>query len=232
MTQEARRALLGLFLLFALSTGTAPGVAAALSSEADEAARAGRLDAAHLTALPWRPIGPALTSGRIPDVGVVENDPATIYVATATGGLWKTENRGTTWQPVFENGATPSLGAVAVSRSNPNVVWLGTGEPWSARSNSWGDGVYKSEDAGKSWQHMGLKETRHVGRIVIHPENPDVVYVAALGALWGSNEERGLFKTEDGGRTWAKVLYVSRHTGIADVAMDPRNPDWLYAASF
>lgn len=192
----------------------------------------GRLEASHLAGLRWRPIGPALTSGRIPDVAAVEGDPDIVYAASATGGLWKTTNGGTTWEAVFENGATPSLGDVAVASSNPNLVWLGTGEPWNARSSSFGNGVYKSEDGGKSWQHMGLDETRHVGRILIHPQKPEVVYVAALGALWGSNEERGVYKTEDGGKSWSKVLYVSPRTGVTDIDMDPRDPDLLYAAAF
>jgi photosystem II stability/assembly factor-like uncharacterized protein len=228
---ERRRAARATAIAAVLVLGAAP-TRAGSAKEADEAARAGRLHASHLRELIWRPIGPSLTSGRVADVAVPEGDPDTVYVATATGGLWKTVNHGTTWQPVFDSGKTPSLGAVAVAPSNPNVVWIGTGEPWSARSNSWGDGVYKSEDGGRSWQHMGLTATRHVGRIVIHPSNPDVVYVAGLGALWGANEERGLFKTDDGGKNWSKVLHISNHTGVADVALDPRNPDWLYAASF
>ncbi len=192
----------------------------------------GQVTADQLSALQWREIGPALTSGRIADIAGVAHEPDTLYVATATGGMWKTTNRGVTWDPVFENGGTASLGSVAVAPSNPNVMWLGSGETWNWRSVSWGDGVYRSDDGGKSWTHKGLEETRHVGRIVIHPEDPDIVYVAGGGALWGSNEERGLFKTTDGGESWHKVLYVSPLTGVVDVAMDPRDPELLYAAAF
>ncbi|MGD8815715.1 MAG: glycosyl hydrolase, partial [Acidobacteriota bacterium] len=193
---------------------------------------AGEVTVDHLAALQWREIGPALTSGRIADIAGVIGDPDTLYVATATGGAWKSTNRGLTWMPIFQDGGTASLGSVAVAPSNPAVVWLGAGETWNWRSVSWGDGVYKSEDGGRSWKHQGLAETRHVGRILIHPENPDVVYVAGGGALWGSNDERGVFKTTDGGTSWQKVLYVSPFTGIVDLAMDPRDPDLLYAAAF
>ena len=191
-----------------------------------------QLTSTHLAALQWREIGPAFTSGRIADIAAVPNDPNTLYVATATGGAWKTTNGGVTWEPIFQHGGTASLGSVTVAPSNPNVVWLGSGETWNWRSVSWGDGVYKSEDGGETWDHMGLEETRHVGRILIHPEDPDIVYVAGVGALWGSNEERGVFKTTDGGESWEKVLYVSPLTGVVDLAMDPRDPDLLYATAF
>ena len=203
----------------------------AIASEVEEAGE-GSLRASLLGNLEWRNIGPGMTSGRIAHIAVVEDDTRIIYAATATGGLWKTVNNGTTWKPVFEEEGTVSLGAVAVARSNSNIVWVGTGEDFNARSNSWGDGVYKSEDAGKTWEHLGLEETRQIGDIVIHPEDPDVVFVAAMGSLWGAGEERGLFKTTDGGKTWSKALYISEHTGVADVAMDPRDPDWLYATAF
>jgi photosystem II stability/assembly factor-like uncharacterized protein len=180
----------------------------------------------------WRPIGPATTGGRIVDIAVVDGDPDIIYSATASGGVWKTSNRGVTWTPVFERETSVSVGAIALAPSNPNIVWVGTGEANSVRSSSWGDGVYRSDDAGKSWTHVGLEGSRHVGRIVVHPKNPSVVYVAALGSLFGANPERGLFKTADAGATWKKVLSASDHTGVVDVAMDPRDPDLLYAATF
>jgi photosystem II stability/assembly factor-like uncharacterized protein len=196
----------------------------------EEAARA--LDADQLKALPLRNIGPAISSGRVVDLAVPRQDKDTVYVATASGGLWKSANHGTTWTPVFEREGTISIGAIAVADSNPNVVWVGTGEANNQRSSSWGDGVYKSEDGGKTWHHMGLRESQHVGGIAIHPEDPDVVYVAAVGALWGPNEERGIFRTTDGGDTWEKVLFVSEHTGAVDVLMDPRDPDRIYAAAY
>ncbi|MBI2805733.1 MAG: hypothetical protein HYX68_12205 [Planctomycetes bacterium] len=185
-----------------------------------------------LHALKPRCIGPANMSGRITEVAVYEKEPRIMYVASATGGLWKTINNGTTFRPVFERGATVSLGAVAVCQSNPDLVWLGTGEANARNSVSWGDGVYKSTDGGKSWQHMGLKATEHIGRIVIHPTNPDIVYVAALGKLWGPNLERGVFKTSDAGKTWQHVLALNADTGCIDLAIDPADPDLLYAAMY
>jgi photosystem II stability/assembly factor-like uncharacterized protein len=190
------------------------------------------LDSAMVQDLRFRNIGPAITGGRIVEFAVVEDDPSIIYAATASGGAFKTINGGTSWEPVFDRERTVSIGAISVSQSHPNVVWIGTGEANSVRSSSWGNGLYRSLDAGRTWVHRGLDKSQHVGRVVIHPKNPDIVYVAALGALWTSNEERGLYKTVDGGATWKQVLRVSKYTGVADVAMDPRNPDVLYAATF
>jgi photosystem II stability/assembly factor-like uncharacterized protein len=189
-------------------------------------------DARLLGALKLRAIGPANMSGRITDIAVVEQRPTTMYVASASGGLWKTINNGTTWQCVFEKEATISLGAVAVCPSRPEIVWVGTGEANPRNSVSWGDGVYKSTDGGKTWRHMGLKETRHIGRIVIHPTRPDIVYVAALGHVWGPNVKRGLYRTVDGGASWDKVKFIDPETGFIDVAMDPADPDTLYAAAW
>jgi photosystem II stability/assembly factor-like uncharacterized protein len=182
--------------------------------------------------LPIRPLGPASTGGRISAVAVVESKPAIMYVAAASGGLWKTVNNGTTWKPVFEHQETASIGAVAVAASNAEIVWVGTGESNARNSVSWGTGVYKSTDGGTTWQNMGLKETHHIGRIVIDPRNPDIVYVAALGRLWGPNPERGIFKTVDGGRSWQLVQSINADTGFIDLAMDPENPAILYAASY
>jgi photosystem II stability/assembly factor-like uncharacterized protein len=191
-----------------------------------------RFDAKWLSALKWRSIGPANMGGRIVDLAVVESDPTTFYMATASGGLFKTTNNGTTFTPVFDRESTVGIGDVCVAPSNPNVVWVGTGEHNARNSVSWGDGVYKSLDAGKTWQNMGLKKSFQIGRIVIHPQNPDVVYVGALGRLWGPNEERGVFKTTDGGKTWQKVLYVDDKTGCIDLAMHPAQPDTILAAMY
>jgi photosystem II stability/assembly factor-like uncharacterized protein len=190
------------------------------------------LRAQDLAELRWRELGPAITSGRITAFAVHPNDTRVIYAASASGGLWKTENAGTTWRPVFERQGSVSLGAVALDPSNPSVVWLGTGEANSVRSSSFGDGVYRSDDAGATWRHMGLEGSRHVGRILVHPGNPDVVFVAALGSLWGPNPERGLYRTTDGGANWTRVLGVSDHTGVVEVRMDPRDSDVLFAAAF
>src|SRR5687768_9199275 len=180
-----------------------------------------------LNGLQWRSIGPAATGGRIADLAVSQVPGKTdeIYVATTSGGIFKSINGGVSFTPIFDRaGGMMSIGAIAVAPSNPAIVWAGTGEADNRQSSSWGDGVYKSNDAGRSWQKMGLAETRHVGRILIHPTDPNVVYVAAVGHLWGSNPERGVFKTTDGGRTWRKVLYKDEHTGAIDLVMDARNP--------
>jgi len=185
-----------------------------------------------LDGLKWRCIGPANMGGRIDDFAVVESDPRVFYVATASAGLWKTTNNGVTFTPVFDDQTTSTIGDVTVSQSNPDIVWVGTGEPNNRQSSSWGDGVYKSADGGKTWKNMGLRDTHHIGRIVIHPTNPDVVYVAALGHLWDGNKERGLFKTTDGGKTWINTKFIDENTGFVDVAMDPENPNTLYAAAY
>jgi photosystem II stability/assembly factor-like uncharacterized protein len=188
-----------------------------------------------LSAMRWRNIGPANTGGRIDDFAVARmpGAPDAIYVATASGGLFKSTNQGTTWTPVFDGvDAMMSIGDVAVASSSANVVWVGTGEANNRQSSSWGDGVYKSIDAGRNWRAMGLVETRHIGRILIHPSNPDIVYVAAVGHLWGSNRERGVFKTIDGGATWNHVLTVDENTGATDLVMDPQDPETLFAAAY
>jgi photosystem II stability/assembly factor-like uncharacterized protein len=190
------------------------------------------LQMAFLDRLIARPIGPANPSGRVVDLAIVEGQPGTIYVASASGGLWKTINNGTTLAPVFERENTVSLGAVALAPSNPDIVWVGTGEANARNSVSWGDGVYQSVDGGKTWRHAGLKETAHIGRIVVHPRDPDIVYVAALGRIWGLNQERGLFKTTDGGKTWRHVMYVNDETGCVDLALDPADPETLFVAAY
>ena len=182
--------------------------------------------------LEYRGIGPALMGGRIADLAVVESKPQIFYIATGTGGVWKTVNHGTSWTPLFDDQPTSSIGDVTLDQSNPNLVWVGTGEPQNRQSSGWGNGVYKSTDAGNTWRHMGLEGTKHVGRILIHPRNPDVVYVAAVGDLWGPNEERGVFRTKDGGETWEKVLYIDEHTGAIDLAMDPGDPNTIFAAMY
>jgi photosystem II stability/assembly factor-like uncharacterized protein len=193
------------------------------------------LDPSLISALTFRSIGPANTGGRVDDFAVarVPGAPDTIYVGTASGGIFRSTNQGTSWTPVFDRvDAMMSIGDLAVAPSNPNVVWAGTGEANNRQSSSWGDGVYKSVDAGRTWKRVGLENTRHIGRIVIHPRNPDVVYVAAVGHLWGSNPERGVFKTSDAGQTWQKVLFVDDNTGATDIVMDPQDPETLFAATY
>lgn len=188
--------------------------------------------AAAVNTLKFREIGPAAMGGRIDDFAVVESNPDIIYVGAATGGVFKTRNGGTTWEPVFDNETSSSIGAVTVAPSDPSIVWVGTGEANNRQSSSWGNGVYRSTDAGRTWQHMGLAETHHIGRIVIHPTNPDVVYVAAVGSLWGPSKERGVYKTSDGGKTWTNVLFVNEDTGVTDIAIDYESPGTLLAAAY
>ncbi len=182
--------------------------------------------------LKFRSIGPALTSGRVNDIAVDPRNRSRYFVAAASGGVWRTANAGTTWEPVFDGESSYSIGCVVIDPNNPFVVWVGTGEYNSQRSVSYGDGVYRSEDGGKSWQNMGLKTSEHIGKILIDPRNSSVVYVASQGPLWGPGGERGLYKTTDAGKTWNLVLKISENTGVTDVIMDPRNPDVLYAASY
>ncbi|HEY0513512.1 MAG TPA: hypothetical protein VGH73_16500 [Thermoanaerobaculia bacterium] len=193
------------------------------------AARAA-IDPGLLAGMSARSIGPAGMSGRVTSIAAVESNPNLVYIGAASGGVWKSMNGGLSWTPVFDDQPVASIGAVAVDPSNPDVVWVGTGEGNPRNSASVGDGIYRSPDGGRTWVHLGLEKTERIDRIVVHPTNPDVVWVAALGQEWGENPERGIFKTTDGGKTWNRVLYVNPRTGAADLAIDPRNPDKLYAA--
>ncbi|MBX7055592.1 MAG: hypothetical protein K1X36_11595 [Pyrinomonadaceae bacterium] len=182
--------------------------------------------------LRFRSIGPAVTSGRVIGFAVDPNDRTKYFVAVASGGVWKTVNAGTTWTPVFENEGAFSIGAVALDPKNPATVWVGTGERNSQRSVGYGDGVYRSDDGGKSWRNVGLKTSEHIGRIAIDPRDSNVVFVAAQGPLWSAGGERGLYKTTDGGKTWKAVISISENTGVTDVVIDPVNPDTMYAATW
>jgi photosystem II stability/assembly factor-like uncharacterized protein len=190
------------------------------------------MSAATFAGLRARLIGPAFTSGRVIAFAVHPADRNHYYVGAASGGVWKTTNSGTTWTPVFDNEGSYSIGTVVLDPKNPLTVWVGSGENNSQRSVSYGDGVYKSDDGGKSWKNVGLKSSEHIGRIAIDPRESNTVYVAAQGPLWGPGGDRGLFKTTDGGKTWKSILAISEHTGVTDVAIDPQNPDTLYAASY
>lgn len=185
-----------------------------------------------MAGLTFRTVGPAQMSGRFVDVAVYEARPHVWYAASSTGGLWKTTNNGVTFTAQFNREGTHSIGAIALHQRDTSLVWLGSGERANRQSTSWGDGVYKSTDGGTTWTNMGLRESHHVGRIVLHPDNPDLVYVAAMGHLWGPNPDRGLYRSRDGGRTWELVLFVDEDTGVVDVAMDPRDPRIMYAASY
>lgn len=180
-------------------------------------------------AIEARQIGPAVMSGRISAIDAWEKDPRVVYIGTAGGGVWKSINGGITAEPVFDD-YVQSIGAIALDQSHPDTVWAGTGEPWTRNSVSIGKGLYKTTNGGESWELSGLENTERIGRIEINPENPDIVYVAALGHLWNSNEERGVYKTSDGGKTWKKILYVNENTGCSDLSLDPENPEIIYAA--
>ncbi|HYN10545.1 MAG TPA: hypothetical protein VES67_24380 [Vicinamibacterales bacterium] len=193
-------------------------------------------DDAFLNGLTWRNLGPFRTGSWVQDIAVPESPGRshlyTFYVALRYGGVWKTTNNGTTFAPIFDGQSTSSIGAIALAPSDERIVWVGTGDASNVRLSMPGDGVYKSTDAGATWQHVGLPDSHHIARIVIHPTNPDMVYVAAMGHLWSDNEERGVFRTSDGGRTWKKVLYVDVRTGVIDLVIDRRRPDTLYAATY
>ncbi|MFC2101503.1 glycosyl hydrolase [Bacteroidota bacterium] len=185
-----------------------------------------------LAGLKFRSIGPAFMSGRIADIAIEQNDPSTWYVAVGSGGVWKTTNAGITWKPIFEDQKVYSTGCVTIDPSNPHVVWVGTGENIGGRHVGFGNGIYRSEDGGGSWKHMGLKASQHISKILIHPANSDIIWVAAQGPLWSSGGDRGIFKSTDGGKTWKKTLGDEVWTGATDIVMDPRNPDLLYAAAW
>jgi photosystem II stability/assembly factor-like uncharacterized protein len=182
--------------------------------------------------LKFRSIGPATMGGRVDDLAIVESDPRVIFVGSAAGGVFKSMNGGASWQAVFDDQSNPSIGDLALAPSNPSIVYCGTGEPNNRQSSSWGNGVYKSTDGGITWQHLGLEATHHIGRIVVHPTNPDVVYVAAMGDLWGPNPERGVYMSSDGGAHWQQTLAINPDTGVSDIAIDPQSPNILYAAAY
>lgn len=184
-----------------------------------------------ISGMKFRSIGPAYASGRISDFAVNPDNHKEFFVAVSSGNVWKTTNNGITFKPVFENYGTYSTGCITMDPNNHNVLWLGTGENNHQRALGYGDGVYKTTDGGKTWENMGLKESRQIGNIVVHPDNSDIVYVAAEGSVWGSGGDRGLYKTTDGGKTWNKILHISENTGVNNVLMDPRDPDLLYASS-
>jgi photosystem II stability/assembly factor-like uncharacterized protein len=229
------------------ASGTSDAVVSADSSTGGGAARAGKgaksssaakeepkdpFSAPTFAGLKMRGIGPAFISGRVADLAVDARHPATYYVAVASGGVWKTVNAGTTFEPIFDGEGSYSIGCVTIDPNDSLVVWVGTGENNSQRSVSYGDGVYKSEDGGKHWQNVGLKSSEHIARILIDPRRSDTVYVASQGPLWSPGGDRGIYKSTDGGKSWKRVLSISDNTGVTDLVFDPRNPDILYAASY
>ena len=213
-------------LMFVLALSRADAEAAPTNTD-----EAKKLTSATFSGLKLRSIGPALMSGRISDVAIDPIKPNTWYVAAGSGNLWKTTNSGTTWTPIFENYGSYSIGCVTIDPSNRNVIWVGSGEDVGGRHVGYGDGVYRSLDAGKSFKNMGLKNTEHIARILVDPRDAKVVYVAAQGPLWSPGGERGLYKSTDGGSSWTQILSKGPYTGVTDVIFDPRNPDVLFAAT-
>lgn len=212
----------GLLVLLGLTLAGAPAVAQV----------SGPLDSTLLAAFRWRPIGPANMAGRVTDVEGLPSPSRTFYVASAAGGVWKTTNGGTTFRALFENERVASLGDLAIAPTDSNTIWLGTGEEDSRNSISPGGGIYKSTDGGMTWKLMGLVETQAIARIVVSPVDANIVYVAALGAPWNANKERGIYQTTDGGQTWTVSKFVSDKAGFIDLVMDPTNPNVLFASSW
>ncbi len=208
-------------LIFALSSP--PAATAVTDGDSADASFAG---------LELRSIGPALMSGRIADIAIHPTDHSIWYVAVGSGGVWKTTNAGTTWEPIFDDQPSYSIGCVVLDPSNPHTVWVGTGENVGGRHVGFGDGIYRSRDGGATWENLGLEDSEHISEIIVHPADPDTVWVAAQGPLWSPGGDRGLFKTTDGGATWTSVLSAGEWTGVTDVVIDPRDPDVLYAATW
>jgi photosystem II stability/assembly factor-like uncharacterized protein len=215
---------------FASKTGFAAAALCAIASIPNVIAAQSVSQA--LSAVPLREVGPAVAGGRIADIAVNPHHKTTWYVAAGSGGLWKTTNAGTTWTPVFDAQASYSIGTVALDPTNPEVVWVGTGENVSGRHVGWGSGIYVSRDGGKTWEQKGLEGSEHIGRILLHPDHPASAIVAAEGPLWSAGGQRGVFRTQDGGDTWEQVLYIDEHTGVTDLEVDPSDLNTIYAATF
>src|SRR6266550_7497890 len=211
--------------LLSITAGTSLLVAAQIAS-------AQTLDSATVAGFRWRTVGPSNFMGRLSDVAGIPGPSKTVFIAASGGGIWKTTNNGVTWRPVFDDKNIIAMGMLAIAPTDTNIVWAGTGEPNTRNTIEPGAGIYKSTDGGLTWKLMGLEKTQHIGRIAVNPTNPNVVYVAALGAAWKSNPERGIYKTEDGGATWKLVKFVNDKTGFIDIAIDPKNPNVIWASAY
>ncbi|HRT67376.1 MAG TPA: glycosyl hydrolase, partial [Bacteroidota bacterium] len=216
--------LLLIFILFSTSAYSQKKKSTQLAQEKKEL-----LTSATIQDLKLRLVGPGVISGRISDLAVDPNNHSIMYVAVASGGVWKTTNAGITFEPIFDDAGSFSIGCITMDPNNPHIIWVGTGENNSQRSVGYGDGIYKSLDDGKSWKNMGLKNSEHIGKIIVDPRNSNIIYAACQGPLWAKGGDRGLFKSTDGGNTWNAILKISDWTGVSDIAIDPRNPDIIYA---
>ena len=194
--------------------------------------QAQKISSKTFSGLPLRNIGPAFTSGRIADIAIHPKNENVWYVAVGSGGVWKTTNSGTTWKPIFDQQKSYSIGAITIDPNNPHTIWVGTGENVGGRHVAFGDGIYVSHDDGASWKNMGLKNSEHLSKIVVHPENSNIIWAVSQGPLWTSGGERGVYKSIDGGKTWKRTLGDSKWVGATDLVMDPRNADVLYAATW
>ncbi|HPD33514.1 MAG TPA: glycosyl hydrolase, partial [Candidatus Kapabacteria bacterium] len=219
--------LLLIFILFSTSAYSQKKKSTQLAQEKKEL-----LTSATIQDLKLRLVGPGVISGRISDLAVDPNNHSIMYVAVASGGVWKTTNAGITFEPIFDDAGSFSIGCITMDPNNPHIIWVGTGENNSQRSVGYGDGIYKSLDDGKSWKNMGLKNSEHIGKIIVDPRNSNIIYAACQGPLWAKGGDRGLFKSTDGGNTWNAILKISDWTGVSDIAIDPRNPDIIYATSY
>ncbi|RLD22877.1 MAG: glycosyl hydrolase, partial [Bacteroidetes bacterium] len=186
----------------------------------------------NFSGLKFRNLGPAFVSGRIADIAIHPQDESIMYVAVASGGVWKTINAGTTWKPIFDKQVSYSIGCVTIDPNNPATIWVGTGENVGGRHVAFGDGIYVSYDEGKSWKNMGLKNSEHLSKIIVHPSNPNIIWVASQGPLWTKGGERGIYKSSDGGNSWKRTLGDAEWVGATDILIDPRNADVLYAATW
>ncbi|NBW94927.1 MAG: glycosyl hydrolase, partial [Bacteroidetes bacterium] len=191
-----------------------------------------RMTAETFEGMALRNLGPGFMSGRIADIAIHPDDESVWYVAVGSGNVWKTVNNGTTWTPIFEDQASYSIGNVEIDPSNPSTIWVGTGEDVGGRHVGYGDGIYRSDDAGQTWTNMGLHDSQHISTILVHPQDSDVVWVAAQGPLWNAGGDRGLYMTEDGGLSWTRTLGDDEWVSVTDIEMDPRDPDVLYAATW
>ena len=188
-----------------------------------------QLDMAHLEAMKARGIGPAGMSGRVTAIDAVIDNPDLLYIGTASGGLWKSENGGINFEPIFDDQNVHSIGDIAIYQKNPDIIYVGTGEGNPRNSHNAGNGMYKSIDGGRTWTHIGFEDSRNIHRVIVHPDNPDVVYAGIQGSAWAASATRGVYKSVDGGQTWDQILYVDEDTGIGDMVMDPSNPEKLFA---
>jgi len=235
MMKPAHRHVGVMLLIFGIGIAIAPAQATPLGADGETRQESWRKHLALSASSPfrnlhWQSLGPRFQGGRVEAIDAVPGT-GVIYVGFGAGNVWKTVNNGLTWTPIFEHEPTFTIGDLAISPSNPRILYVGTGENLMARSSFAGWGVFKSTDGGQTWTHLGLEETHHIGRVVVHPKNPDIVYIAALGRLFSNNKERGVFKTEDGGKTWAHVLFVDERTGAADLVLDPSDPETVYVST-